>query len=90
MRAHHYLTLFTVDGADFSHEIPEMIASVEPVNAGFCIKDPNDSRFQYVKGLRHRFGAFLHNASVALRQQGEENTVDAVDMLVCDAVFTME
>lgn len=68
--------------SDILHEIPEMIASVEPVNAGFCIKDPNDSRFQYVKGLRHRFGAFLHNASVALRQQGEENTVDAVDMLV--------
>jgi proteasome activator subunit 4 len=64
------------------NEIPEMIASVEPVNSGFCLTDPTDLRYQYITSLRHRFGEFLHKASVSLRQQGEENTVDAVHMLV--------
>lgn len=62
--------------------IPEMIASVESVNSGFCLSDPDDPRHQYIIGIRHRFGDFLHKASMSLRQQGEENTVDAVHMLV--------
>ena len=60
-----------------------MIASVEPINSGFVITDPEDPRYQYLLGVKHRFGRFLHSASVSLRQQGEENTVDAVQMLVC-------
>ena len=66
----------------YSDEIPEMIASVEPINSGFVITDPEDPRYQYLLGVKHRFGRFLHSASVSLRQQGEENTVDAVQMLV--------
>ncbi|TFK76829.1 hypothetical protein BDN72DRAFT_890635 [Pluteus cervinus] len=68
--------------SDILHDIPEMIASIEPIVSGFCLNDPKDPRYQYMKGLKHRFGTFLHDASVSLRQQGEENTVDAVDMLV--------
>jgi proteasome activator subunit 4 len=64
------------------NEIPEMIAGIDPLNAGFCLTDPNDPRYQYMSSLRLRFGEFLHKASVSLRQQGEENTVDAVHMLV--------
>ena len=67
----------------YSDEIPEMIASVEPITSGFVITDPEDPRYQYLLGVKHRFGRFLHSASVSLRQQGEENTVDAVQMLVC-------
>ena len=67
----------------YSDEIPEMIASVEPINSGFVITDPEDPRYKYLLGVKHRFGRFLHSASVSLRQQGEENTVDAVQMLVC-------
>jgi len=63
-------------------EIPEMIASVPPVNSCFVLTDPEDHRCQYLMEVRHKFGTFLHDASVALRQQGEENTVDAVQMLV--------
>lgn len=59
-----------------------MIASIEAINSGFCLTDPSDTRYQFVALLRQRFGTFLHNASMSLRQQGEENTVDAVDMLV--------
>jgi proteasome activator subunit 4 len=59
-----------------------MIANVIPLNAGFALTDPNDSRCVYLSQVRERFGIFLHNASESLRQQGEENTVDAVQMLV--------
>lgn len=63
-------------------EIPEMIASIDPINSGFALTDSDDPRYQYVAGVRARFGNFLHAASVSLRQQGEENTVDAVQILV--------
>lgn len=59
-----------------------MIASLENVSSGFCLNDETDLRYQYIASLRQRYGTFLHEASVSLRQQGEENTVDAVDMLV--------
>jgi hypothetical protein len=59
-----------------------MIATMEPLNASFCLTDPDDTRYQYVITLRKRYGDFLRKASVSLRQQGEENTVDAVHMLV--------
>lgn len=59
-----------------------MIASVEPIRSGFVLTDPEDLRYQYYMNLRRRFATFLHTASVSLQQQGEENTVDAVYMLV--------
>jgi proteasome activator subunit 4 len=65
-----------------------MIASIEPLSSGFCLTDPNDLRYQYITSVRQRFGRFLHSASVSLRQQGEENTVDAVHMLVDVGNFT--
>ncbi|KDR84809.1 hypothetical protein GALMADRAFT_217878 [Galerina marginata CBS 339.88] len=68
--------------SDIINEIPELIASVPSINSGFVLKDPADPQYQYLLGVRHRFGKFLHDASVALRAQGEENTVDAVQVLV--------
>jgi len=59
-----------------------MIASVTPINAAFILTDPADPRYQFILNLKNRFGSFLHQASCALRQQGEENTLDAVKMLV--------
>lgn len=59
-----------------------MIASITPLNAGFAISDPADPRAKYYTAIKKRFGRFLHDASTSLRQQGEENTVDAVDLLV--------
>lgn len=59
-----------------------MIGSIKSLNSGFALTDPNDHRCIYLRGLRQRFGDFLHAASVSLRQQGEENTVDAVQILV--------
>ncbi|KAF8168284.1 hypothetical protein B0H34DRAFT_792908 [Crassisporium funariophilum] len=68
--------------SDIIDEIPEMIASAMPINSGFVLTDPTDPRYQYLLAVRYRFGHFLHAASVSLRQQGEENTVDAVQILV--------
>jgi len=59
-----------------------MIANVVPLNSGFALTDPADPRCLYLCRVRERFGHFLHNSSESLRQQGEENTVDAVQMLV--------
>lgn len=68
--------------SDIINEIPEMIAPVDPLNAGFCLTDPGDERYQYITRLKSTFGEFLHRASLALRDQWEENTVDAVQMLI--------
>jgi proteasome activator subunit 4 len=59
-----------------------MIAHVEPLNSGFPLTDPNDPRYKYYTSLRHRFGQFLHRASTSLLHEGEQNTVDAVMVLV--------
>ncbi len=59
-----------------------MIGKITPIESAFCLTDVNDSRYQFVLSLRQRFGRFLHDASISLREQGEENTVDAVLMLV--------
>jgi proteasome activator subunit 4 len=59
-----------------------MIGIIEPLNSGFVLTDPADPRYEYIASLRQRFGGFLHSASKILLQQGEENTFDAVEMLV--------
>lgn len=63
-------------------EIPEMIASVDPLNSGFTLADPQDPRHQYMTDIKSRYGKLLLKASAALRSQGEENILDAVQMLV--------
>ncbi|EDR15426.1 uncharacterized protein LACBIDRAFT_301740 [Laccaria bicolor S238N-H82] len=68
--------------SDILDEIPEMIASIQPIHSGFSLTDPQDPRYVYITSLRQRFGTFLHKASETLRQQGEENTVDAVHILL--------
>jgi len=59
-----------------------MIAHLEPVNSCFCLTDASKPDYIFITSLRKRFGHFLHLASISLRQQGEENTVDAVQILV--------
>ena len=59
-----------------------MIAVMGPVKAGFALSNPTDPRHQYITTVRQRFGHLLHKASASLLRQGEENTVDAVQMLV--------
>ncbi|KAJ7071321.1 hypothetical protein C8F01DRAFT_1216892 [Mycena amicta] len=69
--------------SDILCEIEEMIGIIEPLESGFVLTDPTDPRYQYLSALRRRFGDFLHTASRSLYQrQGEENTVDAVEILL--------
>ncbi|KAJ7275353.1 hypothetical protein B0H12DRAFT_1086888 [Mycena haematopus] len=71
-----------IQTSDILHEIEEMIGVIEPLKSGFVLTDPTDPRYIYISSLRHRFGEFLHEASKSLLQQGEQNTVDAVEMLL--------
>ena len=66
-----------------------MIAIAEPLNSGFCLDDPSDARHKYMANVRQLYGEFLHEASVSLLHQGEENTVDAVHMLVFALPFIL-
>ncbi|KAJ7102239.1 hypothetical protein B0H15DRAFT_813790 [Mycena belliarum] len=68
--------------SDILNEIEEMIGIIEPLSSGFVLTDPTDPRYVYISSLRRRFGEFLHDASKTLLQHGEENTVDAVEMLI--------
>lgn len=63
-----------------------MIASGEPITCGFPLGDVDDPRFQKFIAYRRRFSDLLLNASKVLRSQGEENTVDAILMLVCYSI----
>ena len=65
-----------------SDSLPEMIACGEPITCGFPLCDPDDPRFQKFIAYRRRFSNFLLSSSKVLRNQGEENTVDAILMLV--------
>lgn len=66
-----------------------MIATAEPLNSGFCLNDPSDTRYKYMANVRRLYGEFLHEASMSLLHQGEENTVDAVHMLVISLLFML-
>jgi proteasome activator subunit 4 len=59
-----------------------MIAWGPGVEVNYPLKDPKDPRFQKVMQYRRRFAKFLLRSSQTLRQQGEENTVDAIHMVV--------
>lgn len=68
--------------SDVLNELPEFIASVKPVKSGFVFDSPSDPRYTLVSGLRDRFARFLHSASEKLVDEGDENTVDAILMLI--------
>ena len=59
-----------------------MVASVEPLASCFVLTDDKDPRYQYFVSLKARWGLFLKKASEFLREQGDENIIDAVEVLV--------
>lgn len=64
------------------NELNEFIASVKPLRSGFVFDNLADPRYQSINLLKQRFGSFLHTASVRLAVDGDENSVDAILMLV--------
>lgn len=72
------------------NEIPEFIATVNPISSGFALKE-GDPRHAVVMSLRQQFGDFLRRAGELLRSKGPENTLDAVHMLLrCIRTFMLE
>ncbi|CCA68831.1 hypothetical protein PIIN_02692 [Serendipita indica DSM 11827] len=67
---------------DLPQSIPEMVAWTLPIEVNYPLRDPKDPRHVKIMGYRRRFVEFLLRASRALRQQGEENTVDAIHTVI--------
>ena len=65
-----------------SRSIQEMVARAAPIETGYPLNDLKDPRHIKVMSYRRRFADFLLRSSRVLRQQGEENTVDAIHTLV--------
>lgn len=59
-----------------------MVAFGPDVEVSYPLSDPEDPRHKRLLGYRRRFVSFLIAASKLLREQGEENTVDAIHAVV--------
>jgi proteasome activator subunit 4 len=59
-----------------------MIAWENPIETSYPLSDQKDPRYATIMKYRRRFANFLLRSSRVLRQQGEENTVDAIHTLV--------
>jgi proteasome activator subunit 4 len=68
--------------SDFGDEVPEFIDQLPHCVAGICLTDPADPRHQYVLGLRERTGRVLHAAVGSLKDNGAEDSIDAVKMII--------
>ena len=63
-------------------EIPEFIDHLPHCEAGICLTDPADSRHQFVVQLRERTGTMLHDAVQSLKNNGAEDSIDCVKMII--------
>lgn len=68
--------------SDAGDEVPEFIDQLPHCNAGICLTDPADPRHAFVSQLRDRSGAMLHNAVQSLKNNGAEDSIDCVKMLI--------
>lgn len=50
--------------------------------AGICLTNPDDPRHQFVFQLRERSGKMLHAAVHSLKNNGAEDSIDCVKMLI--------
>ena len=64
-----------------------MISWEVPIETSYPLGDPEDPRHVKLVKYRRRFANFLLRSSRILRQQGEENTVDAIHTLVSNQVL---
>ncbi|BGP18854.1 hypothetical protein JCM10213_003509 [Rhodosporidiobolus nylandii] len=68
--------------SDAGDEVPEFIAHQPTCEASFPLKDPKDPRHRFVVDLRNRCADFLHRAVQALKSSGQEDSVDAIKMVI--------
>ncbi|KAG8866672.1 hypothetical protein FRC20_007837 [Serendipita sp. 405] len=67
---------------DLPESLPEMVAWTAQIEVNYPLRDEKDLRRQKLLEHRRRFREFLLKSSQVLRQQGEENTVDAIHMVI--------
>jgi proteasome activator subunit 4 len=63
-----------LDGVEMIEFLPVPLR----VEAGYTLTDPEDPRYQKVMTHKRHFGNLLHRASVALRESGAEDHIDAI------------
>lgn len=66
----------------YSDEVPEFIDQLPHCLAGICLADVNDPRHQFVVGFRERSGHMLHEAVHSLKNNGAEDSIDCVKMII--------
>ncbi|KAM0792923.1 hypothetical protein ACM66B_002682 [Microbotryomycetes sp. NB124-2] len=70
------------EASDAGDEDPEFISLYHNVKSGIPLTDPTDPRFQLVAQLRSRVGVLLHSAVTTLRENGREDSIDSVKMII--------
>ncbi|KAM0751556.1 hypothetical protein T439DRAFT_300497 [Meredithblackwellia eburnea MCA 4105] len=68
--------------SDVGDEVPEFIDQLPHCKAGMCLTDPTDPRHVFVYQLRRRCGRVLHEAVHSLKNNGAEDSIDCVKMLI--------
>ncbi|KAK4703609.1 proteasome activator subunit 4, partial [Phenoliferia sp. Uapishka_3] len=68
--------------SDAGDEVPDFINQLPHCQAGMCLTDPADPRHAFVFGLRERCGRVLHDAVHSLKNNGAEDSIDCVKMLI--------
>lgn len=72
-------------------EVPEFIDHLPHSKAGICITDPLDPRHIFITELRARTGAILHRSVNVLKNNGAEDSIDSVKMVIgCVKVLELD
>ncbi|GAA94209.1 uncharacterized protein L969DRAFT_375946 [Mixia osmundae IAM 14324] len=62
--------------------VPDFVQRSPDIEVGLCLTDPTDVRLQHVMALRERTGRMLHEAARHLRDNGAEDAIDSVKMII--------
>ncbi|GAA6033408.1 hypothetical protein JCM8097_006736 [Rhodosporidiobolus ruineniae] len=68
--------------SDIGDEVPEFVNHMPTCKANIPLSDPNDPRHRFVVDLRTRIGDFLHRSVQSLKSSGQEDSVDAIKMVI--------
>ncbi|KAI5481022.1 proteasome activator subunit 4 [Pseudohyphozyma bogoriensis] len=68
--------------SDAGDEVPEFIDYLPHAQAGIALTDPSDPRHQFVVQIRDRTSQFLHSAVHSLKNNGAEDSIDCVKMII--------
>jgi proteasome activator subunit 4 len=80
-----WASTFTVDNLLIfvdRDEIPEFIATLEPLESGFVLRDPKDPRWIDMTRRKHHFAELLRDASRILRSSDSESALDPINLTV--------